>query len=300
MPSDSNGVYSLPNGYLATTGDTIQASQHNPPLEDLASAMSLRLMRTGAAPMTGPLKLVDGSPSSPSVQFNSASSTGFYVTPNGIGISVGGVKVAEFNAGGVSRYLGELIPITVLTPPSFTVLPYGQTLSRTTYADMWAVAQTEIAAGNIFYNNGDGSTTFGIGDMRGRVPAGKDNMGGSAAGRLTTTVTSSAIGGTGGGQNITISQSNLPAVSPTFTGTSGTVTVATDSTNVIEGSLANETAGTSSFNFDKIVGGTGFASSKVSRGTFTPAGTISALGSGAPITNIQPTLVCNYLLYVGA
>ena len=35
MPS-SNGVYSLPSGYLATTGTTIQVSQHNPIFEDVA------------------------------------------------------------------------------------------------------------------------------------------------------------------------------------------------------------------------------------------------------------------------
>src|SRR6185437_52892 len=114
--------------------------------------------------------------------------TGFFKTANGIGVSVGGTKVAEFTAGGVSRYLGELIPYTGLTAPALTVLPYGQTLSRTTYADLWAFAQTEIAAGSAFYTNGDGTTTFGIGDMRGRVPAGKDDMGGISAGRLTPPV----------------------------------------------------------------------------------------------------------------
>ena len=57
MPDDSNGVYSLPSGYLAVTGETILASQHNPPLEDIADALTARLSRSGAAPMTGDLNM---------------------------------------------------------------------------------------------------------------------------------------------------------------------------------------------------------------------------------------------------
>lgn len=36
MSRNGSGVYSLPAGYLATDGQTIEVSQHNPPLEDLA------------------------------------------------------------------------------------------------------------------------------------------------------------------------------------------------------------------------------------------------------------------------
>jgi hypothetical protein len=60
MPS-SNGVYSLPPGYLAATGTTIQVSQHNPIFEDVAAALTLRLSRDGTAPMTGPINLAAGS-----------------------------------------------------------------------------------------------------------------------------------------------------------------------------------------------------------------------------------------------
>jgi hypothetical protein len=68
MPS-SNGVYSLPPGYLAATGTTIQVSQHNPIFEDVAAALTLRLSRDGTAPMTGPLNLAAGSPVAPSLIF---------------------------------------------------------------------------------------------------------------------------------------------------------------------------------------------------------------------------------------
>lgn len=55
MPFDSNGVYSLPPGYLAVSGQTILATQHNPPLEDIGSALSQALLRSGVAPLSGNL-----------------------------------------------------------------------------------------------------------------------------------------------------------------------------------------------------------------------------------------------------
>src|SRR6185312_9725758 len=173
-------------GYLAVTGTTIVASQHNPPLEDIAAALSGRVSTNGSVPMSGALRHADGAVGLPSLAFQSDQSTGFYKTTSGIGVAVGGAKVAEFVAGGIkgARFLGELIPFTCIAAPALCVLPFGQTLSRTTYADLWTQAQIEIAGGNTFYNNGDGSTTFGIGDLRGRVIAGRDNMGGSGAGRL--------------------------------------------------------------------------------------------------------------------
>lgn len=57
MPIDSNGNYSLPNGYLAVTGQKVLASQHNPPLEDLAAAVNAMFLRSGAAPMLGNLNM---------------------------------------------------------------------------------------------------------------------------------------------------------------------------------------------------------------------------------------------------
>jgi hypothetical protein len=55
MPFDSNGNASLVPGYLATTGQTILANQHNPPLEDIAGMLSQLVLRSGIAPMSGNL-----------------------------------------------------------------------------------------------------------------------------------------------------------------------------------------------------------------------------------------------------
>lgn len=257
--------------------------------------MTLRLMRTGAAPMTGPLKASDGSVGSPSLTFNTSPSTGFYKTANGIGVSVDGTKVAEFTSAGGGRYLGELIPYTRLTALAYTVLPYGQTLSRTTYADLWAIAQDEIAAGNTFYNNGDGTTTFGIGDLRGRVLAGKDDMGGSAAGRLTSTYfgTSAAVLGAAGGSEYNILVENqLPvhshANSLNDPGHRHIIPIATFAT-----AFASKAAADGLF----VTGGSnGFSEFNFTGMTITNAST----GAGWAHNNTQPTFVCNYLLYAGA
>lgn len=50
-------LYTLPVGYLAVTGEVIQPSQHNPPLEDIAEALTDSLPRNGTGPMTGALAM---------------------------------------------------------------------------------------------------------------------------------------------------------------------------------------------------------------------------------------------------
>lgn len=57
MPFNSNGVYSLPDGYKAITGQDIVPSQHNPPLEDIGASLSMAYVKDGRAPMTGPLPM---------------------------------------------------------------------------------------------------------------------------------------------------------------------------------------------------------------------------------------------------
>ncbi|WP_271612932.1 tail fiber protein [Bradyrhizobium sp. CCBAU 21362] len=253
--------------------------------------------------MTGTLKVVDGAVGSPAVQFSGAPSTGWYKTTNGIGIAVDGTKVAEFTASGLltgARWIGELVPFTgVSAAPALTVFPYGQTLSRTTYAALWAFAQTEIAAGNTFYNNGNGSTTFGIGDMRGVVLAALDNMGGTAAGRLTSTffgANPTILGTRGGLESNTLTPTQMPSHfhaanifdpghSHTYTRRGGVLHQ--DGTNALTVAIQDISDTTS-------VATTGVRVNS-SNGLDT---TYSAGGNGAH-ANVQPTMVCNYVLFAG-
>jgi len=57
MPRDSGGNYALPSSYLAITGETITALQHNSPLEDIAQALTNSLARNGSSAMTGDLTM---------------------------------------------------------------------------------------------------------------------------------------------------------------------------------------------------------------------------------------------------
>lgn len=73
---------------------------------------------------------------------------------------------------------GMLAPFAGTSAPSGWFLCYGQAVSRTTYAALFTAIGTT-------YGTGDGSTTFNLPDLRGRTIAGVDDMGGSAASRLT-------------------------------------------------------------------------------------------------------------------
>jgi microcystin-dependent protein len=80
--------------------------------------------------------------------------------------------------------------------PAAWYLCYGQAVSRTTYAAAFSVLGTTWGAG-------DGSTTFNLPDLRGRGLFGLDNMGGSAASRVTSGVAGiqgGTLGATGGSQ----------------------------------------------------------------------------------------------------
>lgn len=103
--------------------------------------------------------------------------------------------------------LGVVLPYAGSTAPNGFLLCGGQAVSRTTYSGLFALISTT-------YGVGDGSTTFNLPDLRGRVPGGKDDMGGSAASRLTsTTITSGAatLGNVGGAQTVTLASGEMPS-----------------------------------------------------------------------------------------
>lgn len=53
MPDSPSGVYTLPPSYKVANGDLTDASQHNPPFEDVQQALTNRLHRDGRTPWTG-------------------------------------------------------------------------------------------------------------------------------------------------------------------------------------------------------------------------------------------------------
>lgn len=96
------------------------------------------------------------------------------------------------------RNVGEMMAWPAPVIPTGWMECDGRALSRTTYASLFNELGTT-------WGSGDGSTTFNIPDMRGRVPIGKDNMGGTAANRITQAICGiigTLLGAVGGDQRM--------------------------------------------------------------------------------------------------
>jgi microcystin-dependent protein len=152
--------------------------------------------------------------------------------------------------------VGSVMPFAGATEPDGWLLCYGQAVSRTTYAALFAVISTT-------YGVGDNSTTFNLPDLRGRVIAGQDDMGGSSANRLTNQsggLNGDTLGATGGAETHTLITAEMPAHTHTQDGFS---------ISGSSGGAVGVTTGT------KATGSTG--------------------GDGAH-NNVQPTIILNYII----
>jgi microcystin-dependent protein len=107
-----------------------------------------------------------------------------------------GISVADDNSAGGYPLIpvGGLMPYAGATSPEGWLLCNGAAVSRTTYANLWALVGTT-------YGSGDGTTTFNVPDMRSRMPIG------AGAG---TGLTSRALAATGGAESVVIASGNLP------------------------------------------------------------------------------------------
>jgi microcystin-dependent protein len=185
--------------------------------------------------------------------------------------------------------LGGMLPfIGSAAPNSSFVFPFGQAISRTTYATLFTLVSTA-------YGAGDGSTTFGLPDFRGRVLAGKDDMGGSTAGRLTGSgIVGTTLGATGGAPTQTLLTANLPPYTPAGS-LSVTSTVSGIPTNAVSFSgQRTDGAGTG-------IVGPGGAITPVTVGAVTSTGSLAGTAQGGtsmPVVTVQPTIVCNYILRI--
>ncbi len=180
-------------------------------------------------------------------------------------------------------------------PNSSFAFPYGQAISRTTYAALFAVVGTT-------YGSGDGSTTFNLPDKRGRISVALDTMGGTAAGRVTSAsggIDGTTVGATGGGQAYTMLRSDLPNVAPAFTGIAGTVSVTGNQGNMLTSSaiVGGITAGGGSYlalqNASQIV--------PTASGSFTPSGTVGSLNGSVTQTAMKtmpPTIIVPYIVRI--
>lgn len=189
------------------------------------------------------------------------------------------VNPGEIPIGCGMEYWGSTVP------SSNFVFAYGQAISRTDYPICFARLGTA-------HGSGDGSTTFNLPDKRGRVSAALDNMGGTSADRLTSPASggvsdSTVIGSAGGAKDHTLTIPQIAAHSHANTlndpGHGHTVPfVVTSSSGQIGGSNFTMGAGNQTTN----IATTGI--------TITNAST----GGGGAHNNVQPTIMCNYILRV--
>jgi microcystin-dependent protein len=179
-------------------------------------------------------------------------------------------------------FAGTVLPYGGTSAPSGFLLCDGSAVSRTTYSTLFAAIGTT-------YGAGDDSTTFNIPDLRGRVVAGQDDMGGTSANRLTGQsggVDGDVLGAAGGLETHTLTVAQLASHSHT------------GSTN---------TTGDHSHTYpQKVDGGTdpgmNEESNTVTQVNTSTAGshshtvTINNTGSDAAHNNVQPTLILNYII----
>jgi microcystin-dependent protein len=116
--------------------------------------------------------------------------------------------------------VGAIKPWTKATAPAGYLLCNGAAISRTTYAELFAVTGTT-------YGTGDGSTTFNVPQLQGKMPQGFDGN-------------TYNLAGTGGANTVTVAVTNNQAAT-NATNQSVTVTGAISNTSLTEAQLATHT-----------------------------------------------------------
>jgi microcystin-dependent protein len=171
------------------------------------------------------------------------------------------------------------------TPPNSSfAFPAGQALSRTTYATLFATIGTA-------FGSGDGSTTYNLPDLRGRVTAAADNMGGTGAGRISL-----AYGGTAGEQNHILSASEIPPHSHSgATGNDSPDHSHAETAFMTSSGITGPSSGGPAFLGGNTAGqSTGGASARHAHPFTTDGGAVG----GAAHNNMQPTIACNYIMRI--
>ena len=165
------------------------------------------------------------------------------------------------------------------TAPEGYIFANGQAISRTTFARLFDVFGTT-------YGSGDGSTTFNVPDKRGRVSAGKDDMGGSSANRLTSPINGDNLGAVGGLESHTLITAEMPAHGHTGT-------TSTDGLHQHSYEKPNADGGSEAGPFQRYTPSTVNTSTD---GNHNHSLNLNNTGGGGAHNNMQPTIVANYII----
>lgn len=256
MPFDSSGNASVTRN-IAVTGQTVLAEQVNVPFADIQSMLSQVLLRSGVAPMTGPLNM-----------------NGFSV--GNVSDAVNLTDAVNLQQLRLSNPIGVIVDYAGSTAPESWVFCFGQALSRSSYAALFSVIGTT-------YGAGDGSSTFNVPDLRGRVAAGKDDMGGVSSNRLSAFANSKTLGGAFGSDVVALTTNEMPIHNHGIT----------DPGHMHP--TQNYRTSTGSINFGSSGGTLGDGSGTGSAVTNI---TVNNAGGGVPHNNAQPTIILNKIIRV--
>lgn len=178
------------------------------------------------------------------------------------------------------RPTGDVEPTIRATPKANTLVLNGASVSRTTYAELWAWAQEAgvVVAG--LFTTGDGSTTFGLPNFAGRVPVGVGTLGSD----------SYTLGALIGTSTKALSTANMPAHDHNVSGSTNSA-----------GSHGGHFPG-SRFDAASQANNLGLAawnSGGASGGSHSHSVSIteSSVGSGTPFDVRQPSIAINWLVW---
>lgn len=187
----------------------------------------------------------------------------------------GWIVIGKFqnNANTAATPAGAILQFAGSTAPDGWLICNGSTVSRSTYANLFAAIGEAYGAGN-------GSTTFKIPDLRGRVPVGAGQGSG---------LTNRVLAATGGSQSLNLTENQLPAHTHLMFA------------NVEVNNSGGEATATTQVPRARGVLGDSSQDHKYRMGTTTVAATLgktSSVGSGSSVGKMQPFLVVNHIIKV--
>jgi microcystin-dependent protein len=173
MSRNGSGTYTLPAGNPVVTNTVISSTWANTTLTDLATAMTGSVAADGQTPMTGNLNLasnkiinvVDPTAAQDAATKAYVDTVGFTVAPSTAGNVLTSNGTIWTSAPSSAVLTGSMQMWPTATAPTGYLLCAGAAVSRVTYATLYALIGTT-------YGVGDGSTTFNLPDLRGRMPFG--------------------------------------------------------------------------------------------------------------------------------